>query len=118
MCIRDRDNLSTHTASALYETFEPAEARRILRRLEFHYTPKHASWLNMVEIEIGVMVAQCLDRRIPTKGILIREVKAWERARNTTGARIKWQFTLDRAREKLGRAYLSVRPKPAARAAA
>jgi transposase len=112
------DNLSTHTASALYETFEPAEARRILRRLEFHYTPKHASWLNMVEIEIGVMVAQCLDRRIPTKGILIREVKAWERARNTTGARIKWQFTLDRAREKLGRAYLSVRPKPAARAAA
>jgi transposase len=114
------DNLSTHTASALYETFEPAEARRILRRLEFHYTPKHASWLNLVEIEIGVMVAQCLDRRIPTKAMLIREVKAWERARNLAGARIKWRFTLDRAREKLGRAYLSVRPtpKPAPRAAA
>jgi transposase len=112
------DNLSTHTASALYETFEAAEARRILRRLEFHYTPKHASWLNMVEIEIGVMVAQCLDRRIPTKAIVIREVKAWERARNSAGARIKWQFTLDRAREKLGRAYLSVRSEPATRAAA
>jgi len=112
------DNLSTHTASALYETFEPAEARRILRRLEFHYTPKHASWLNMVEIEIGVMVAQCLDRRIPTMAMLVREVKAWERARNRDGARIKWLFTLDRAREKLGRAYLSVRPKPATRAAA
>ena len=112
------DNLSTHTASALYETFEPAEARRILRRLEFHYTPKHASWLNMVEIEIGVMVAQCLDRRIPTKAMLVREVSAWERARNAAGARIKWLFTLERAREKLGRAYLSVRPKPAIRAAA
>jgi transposase len=112
------DNLSTHTASALYETFEPAEARRILRRLEFHYTPKHASWLNMVEIEIGVMVAQCLDRRIPTMELLVREVKAWERARNIAGARIQWRFTLDRAREKLGRAYLSVRPKAATRAAA
>jgi transposase len=118
-CIRVvMDNLSTHTASALYETFEPAEARRILRRLEFHYTPKHASWLNMVEIEIGVMVAQCLDRRIPTKAMLVREVSAWERARNAAGARIKWLFTLERAREKLGRAYLSVRPKPAIRAAA
>jgi len=112
------DNLSTHTASALYETFEPAEARRILRRLEFHFTPKHASWLNMVEIEIGVMVAQCLDRRIPTKAILIKEVKAWERARNRQGARIKWLFTVERAREKLGRAYLSVRPQVAIRAAA
>lgn len=104
------DNLSTHTASALYETFEPAEARRILRRIEFHYTPKHASWLNMVEIEIGVMVSQCLDRRIPTKAILVKEIKAWERARNREKARIKWLFTLERAREKLGRAYLSVRP--------
>jgi hypothetical protein len=112
------DNLSTHTASALYETFEPPEARRILRRLELHYAPKHASWLNMVEIEIGVMVAQCLDRRIPTMEMLVREVRAWERARNRDGARIKWRFTLDRAREKLGRAYLSVRPKPATRAAA
>ena len=104
---------STHTASALYETFEPAEARRILRRLEFHDTPKQASWLNMVEIEIGVMVAQCLDRRIPAMVMLVREVKAGERARNRDGARIKWLFTLDRAREKLGRAYLSVHPKRA-----
>ena len=118
-CIRVvLDNLSTHTASALYETFAPAEARRILRRLEFHYTPKHASWLNMVEIEIGVMVTQCLDRRIPTREVLVREVEAWEQRRNHEGARIKWLFTLDRAREKLGRAYLSVRPKPATRAAA
>lgn len=112
------DNLSTHTPSALYEAFAPEEARRILRRLEFHFTPKHASWLNMVEIEIGVMAAQCLDRRIPTKAILIKEVKAWERGRNQSGARIKWLFTVERAREKLGRAYLSVRPQVAIRAAA
>jgi DDE superfamily endonuclease len=70
------DNLSTHTPSALYETFAPDEARRILRRLDFHYTPKHASWLNMVEIEIGVMVKQCLDRRIPDKQMLITEIAA------------------------------------------
>ncbi len=111
------DNLSTHTPSALYETFAPAEARRILRRLEFHYTPKHASWLNMVEIEIGVMASQCLDRRIPSKAILVNEVKAWERARNRDKARIKWLFTVEKAREKLGRAYLSVRPQVANRAA-
>ncbi len=99
------DNLSTHTPAALYERFDPVEARRILRRLEFHYTPKHASWLNMVEIEIGVMVSQCLDRRIATKAILVKEVKAWERRRNRDKSRIKWLFTLERAREKLGRAY-------------
>jgi hypothetical protein len=99
------DNLSTHTPTALYETFEPAEARRILRRLEFHFTPKHASWLNMVEIEIGVMVSQCLDRRIPTKAMLVAEVKAWERRRNREKARIKWLFSVERARQKLGRAY-------------
>ena len=112
------DNLSTHTASSLYETFQPAEARRILRRIEFHYTPKHASWLNMVEIEIGVMVAQCLDRRIPTKEILIAELKAWERRRNREQARIKWMFTVDRAREKLGRAYPTVSQRLHRRAAA
>ncbi len=99
------DNLSTHKPSALYESFEPAEARRILRRLEIHYTPKHASWLNMVEIEIGVMVSQCLDRRIATKPILVREVKAWAQRRNREKARIRWLFTLDKARKKLGRAY-------------
>lgn len=99
------DNLSTHTAASLYETFDAAEARRILRRLEFHYTPKHASWLNMVEIEIGVMASQCLDRRIATKAILISELAAWERARNRDKARIRWLFTVDRARQKLGRSY-------------
>jgi transposase len=103
------DNLSTHTAAALYETFSPEEARRILRKLEFHYTPKHASWLNMVEIEIGVMAGQCLDRRIPSKAILVDEVAHWERARNAEGATIKWLFTVDRARGKLGRKY----PTPA-----
>ena len=95
------DNLSTHSAAALYESFDAAEARRILRRLEFHFTPKHASWLNMVEIEIGVMVSQCLDRRIPTKAILVKEVKAWERRRNRDKSRIEWLFTVERAREKL-----------------
>jgi transposase len=99
------DNLSTHTPAALYESFEPEEARRISRRLEFHYTPKHASWLNMVEIEIGVMVAQCLDRRIPDKKILASEISAWQRRRNREKARIQWLFTAQRAREKLGRAY-------------
>jgi transposase len=103
------DNLSTHTLAALYESFEPEEARRISRRLEFHYTPKHASWLNMVEIEIGVMVAQCLDRRIPDKKTLISEISAWQRRRNREKARIQWLFTVQRAREKLGRAY----PTPA-----
>lgn len=112
------DNLSTHTPAALYETFEPAEARRILRRLEFHYTPKHASWLNMVEIEIGVMVSQCLDRRIPTKAMLVSEVKAWNRRRNREKARIKWLFTLERAREKLGRTYPPLVRSPANRTAA
>lgn len=111
------DNLSTHTPAALYETFESAEARRILRRLEFHYTPKHASWLNMVEIEIGVMVSQCLDRRIPTKEILASEITAWERARNRDRARIKWQFTVDCARKKLGRAYPTIANRSLRRAA-
>jgi transposase len=112
------DNLSTHAPAALYESFDPAEARRILRRLEFHYTPKHASWLNMVEIEIGVMVSQCLDRRIPTKSILVKEIKAWERRRNHEKSRIKWLFTVDRARQKLGRSYPALNDKVATRAAA
>jgi len=112
------DNLSTHTPAALYESFDPPEARRILRRLEFHYTPKHASWLNMVEIEIGVMVSQCLDRRIPSKSVLTKEVKAWERSRNRDKSRIKWLFTIERAREKLGRAYPAVAAQTAKRAAA
>jgi transposase len=99
------DNLSAHTPSALYQRFPAAEARRILGRLEFHFTPKHASWLNMVEIEIGVMVSQCLDRRIPDKKTLVAEVANWERRRNAERAAIKWMFTVERAREKLGRSY-------------
>jgi len=100
-----QDNLSTHSAGALYQAFPPAEARRILRRLEFRYTPKHASWLNMVEIEIGVLHSQCLDRRIDMKEQLKSEIAAWERQRNASGARIKWMFTTDKARAKMGRAY-------------
>ena len=99
------DNLSTHKAASLYEAFAPDEARRILRRIEFHYTPKHASWLNMVEIEIGVMVSQCLDRRIPDKATLVSEVEHWECPRNLQRARIKWLFTVERARIKLERSY-------------
>ena len=100
---------ATHSAGALYQTFPPAEARRILRRLEFHYTPKHASWLNMVEIEIGVLRSQCLDRRIDTKEQIESEIAAWEGQRNASGARIKWMFTTNKARAKMGRAY----PQPA-----
>jgi transposase len=107
------DNLSTHTAAALYESFAPEEARRILRRLEFHYTPKHASWLNMVEIEIGVMVKQCLDRRIPDKETLITEIAAWEKRRNKEKATIKWLFSLEKARQKLGRSYPTIAKQPA-----
>ena len=105
-CIRVvQDNLSTHSGGALYQAFPPAEARRTLRRLEFHYTPKHASWLNMVEIEIGVLRGQCLDRRIDDPKWLRREIAAWERQRNAARARIKWMFTTDKARAKMGRAY-------------
>src|SRR5258707_13321509 len=86
------DNLSTHFAGALYEAFPAPEAHRILQRLEFHYTPKHASWLNMVEIEIGVLRGQCLDRRIEQRNQLVAEIAAWERQRNASGARIKWMF--------------------------
>lgn len=99
------DNLSTHSLGALYEAFAPEEARRILRRLEFHFVPKHASWLNMVEIEIGVLRAQCLDRRIDNRATLETEVAAWERERNASQARIEWMFTTETARVKMGRAY-------------
>jgi hypothetical protein len=103
------DNLSTHSAEALYQTFPPCEARRVLSRIEFHYVPKHASWLNMVEIEIGVLRSQCVDRRIDTQERLESEIAAWERQPNLSGARIKWMFTTDKARAKMGRAY----PQPA-----
>ena len=110
-CIRVvQDNLSTHTPGSLYEAFPAPEAHRILERLEFHYTPKHASWLNMVEIEIGVLKRQCLDRRIDDREELEREIAAWERQRNLAGAHLKWMFTTEKARTKMGRAY----PRPAA----
>jgi hypothetical protein len=96
------------TPAALYETFSPAEARRVLRRLEFHYTPKHASWLNMVEIEIGVLRRQCLDRRIPDAETLRSEINVWQQQRNASGARIEWLFDAERAGQKMGRLY----PKP------
>lgn len=105
-CIRVvLDNLSTHTVAALYQTFPPAEARRVIRRLEFHYTPKHASWLNMVEIEIGVMNRMCLNRRIANHDTLARELAAWETRRNIDGATIRWMFNVDDARRKLAAAY-------------
>ena len=102
------DSLSTHSPAALYKAFPAAEARRVLRRLEFHFTPKHASWLNMVEIEIGVLRSQCLNRRIEERDKLTSEIAAWERQRNDRGARIKWMFTAEKARAKMVRAY----PKP------
>src|SRR6266850_2324715 len=105
-CIRIvQDNLSIHKPGALYEAFAPAEARRILRRLEFHFTPKHASWLNMVECEISVLQRQCLGRRIDDPKRLRNEIAAWQKRRNKTRASIKWMFTTDKARAKLGRAY-------------
>jgi transposase len=102
------DNLSTHSAGALYQTFPAEEARRLLRRLEFHYVPKHASWLNMVEIEIGVLAAQCLDRRIESIKQLAAETATWEQQRNAVAARVKWMFTTEKARAKMGHAY----PRP------
>jgi len=102
------DNLSTHSAGALYQAFPACEARRVLQRLEFHYVPKHASWLNMVEIEIGVLRGQCLDRRIDSRDRLEAEITAWEQQRNASGASIKWMFTTEKARTKMGHAY----PKP------
>ena len=104
------DNLSTHSAGALYQTFPAEEARRVLRRLEFHYVPKHASWLNMVEIEISVLAGQCLDRRIESYPRLVAETASWEKQRNAARARVNWMFTTEKARSKMGRAY----PKPAA----
>jgi len=101
------DNLNTHTPAALYEAFDAAEARRLIRKLEFHYTPKHGSWLNMAEIEISVLTGQCLDRYIPDVTILKREVAAWQEERNARQATIDWQFTTAKARDKLKRLYPS-----------
>ncbi len=101
------DNLNTHTPAALYEAFEPEEARRIARKLEFHYTPKHGSWLNMAEIELSVLADQCLDRRLPDRETVSSEVAAWEAQRNAEPAIIHWRFTAQDARAKLHRLYPS-----------
>jgi hypothetical protein len=102
------DNLSTHSG-ALYETFPAPEAHRVMRRLEFHYTPKHASWLNLVEIEIGVLRGQCLDRRIGERDRLRTEIAAWEQQRNAAGSRVTWMFTTERAPPK----WRTLTPTPA-----
>ena len=99
------DNLNTHGPASLYEAFAPAEARRLLRRLEFHYTPKHASWLNMAEIELSVLSGQCLARRIADQQTLEQETAAWEARRNRERAGIHWRFTVQDARTKLARLY-------------
>jgi DDE superfamily endonuclease len=101
------DNLNTHKPAALYEAFAPAEARRILKKLEWHYTPKHGSWLNMAEIELSILQRQCLARRIPDAVTLTRETTAYEDARNAAHAPITWRFTTTAAREKLHRLYPS-----------
>ena len=102
------DNLNTHHPSSLYEAFEPAEARRIAERLEIHYTPKHGSWLDMAEIEIGVMSRQCLDRRIPDQRTLRREAAAWQDRRNQEAIKVDWRFTTADARIKLKSLYPSI----------
>jgi transposase len=101
------DNLNTHKAASLYEAFAPAEARRLIEKLEIHYTPKHGSWLDMAETELSILTKQCLDRRIPDMPTLTRETAAWEERRNTEEATIHWQFTTDKARIKLKRLYPS-----------
>jgi hypothetical protein len=101
------DNLSTHTAAAFYESFTPEQARRLARRIEFCYTPVHGSWLNMVEIELSVLVRQCLKRRLPDMGTLEREVEAWQTERTRSGASVDWRFTTEDARIKLRSLYPS-----------
>lgn len=102
------DNLNTHHPSSLYEAFPPAEARRLIEKLEIHYTPKHGSWLDMAETELSILTKQCLDRRIPDGGALQREVAAWEEQRNAQQSTIDWQFTTADARIKLKRLYPSI----------
>ncbi len=103
------DNLNTHKLASLYEAFEPAEARRLAERLELHYTPKHGSWLNIAEIELGILSRQCLDRRIGTIEELKPEVRAWQRQRNNACGTVDWQFTTADARIKLKRLYPSIK---------
>lgn len=102
------DNLNTHKLSSLYQAFEPTEAHRIAQRLEIHYTPKHGSWLNMAEIEIGVMTRQCLNRRINDQETLKCEIKAWQDERNKQAVQVNWRFTTEDARVKLKSLYPSM----------
>ena len=103
------DNLNTHYPSSLYEAFEPAEARSLLERCDFHYTPKHGSWLNMAEIEFSALQRQCLDRRIPDQETLRDEIAAWEERRNAKAVRVNWRFTTADARIRLKRLYPSIK---------
>lgn len=102
------DNLNTHTGASLYKAFEPQEARRILDKLEIHYTPKHGSWLNMAEIELSILSRQCLDRRIPNQEVLKNEVAAWQDKRNSISKPMEWQFTNQDARVKLKKLYPTI----------
>lgn len=99
------DNLNTHSPACLYERFEPAEARRLAQRFEWHYTPEHGSWLNMAEIELSILSRQCLNRRTPDKPTLAKDVAAWEKQRNHLKVQIHWQFKSDNARIKLKQRY-------------
>ena len=103
-----QDNLNTHSPASLYEAFEPTEARRLMNRFEVHYTPKHGSWLDMAEIELGILGRQWLSRRISNVDDLRREAWAWETARDTAGSKVDWQFTTEDARIKLKRLYPSI----------
>ena len=103
-----QDNLNTHDGASLYEAFRPEAARRILDKIEWHYTPKHGSWVNMAETEISIMNGQCLDRRLESQAKIATEVAAWENKRNDREARIHWTFTLAAARRKLRKLYPSI----------
>jgi len=102
------DNLSTHSPAAFYQAFEPVEARRLAERFEWHYTPKHGSWLNVAEMELSVLARQCLDRRIPDQNALASEVAAWQHLRNKTVVKVHWQFTTTDARIKLSKLYPTI----------
>jgi transposase len=99
------DNLNTHSGASLYKAFEPKEARRILEKLEIHYTPKHGSWLNMAEIELSILSRQCMDRRIPDQETLKEEIAAWQEKRNAIARPMEWRFTTEDARIKLKKLY-------------
>ena len=103
-----QDNLNTHNPAFLYEVFEPTEAKRILDKLDFHFTPKHGSWLNMAEIEFSILSRQCLNRYIKNEASLIQEIQSWQEDRNKIQATVDWQFTTDNARIKLKKLYPSI----------